>query len=198
MGLFDFLLGPPDVENLKAKKDVEGLLKALKYKKDTDVRVRAAVALADLLGPPDIENLKAMRDVEGLLKALKYKKDTDVREKAAVALGDIGDERSVKPLIYALNDEAADIRENAAAALEAMFRLPDIENLKAKKDVEGLLEALKYEEKDTDVRENAAAAIRELQLTFRTSFLKHNTFRILSPSGSKYPITPQSCSPISS
>jgi hypothetical protein len=35
-------------------------------------------------------------------------------------------------------------------------------------------------------------------LTFRMSFLKHNTFRILSPSGSKYPITPQSCSPIPS
>ncbi len=37
-----------------------------------------------------------------------------------------------------------------------------------------------------------------IHLTFRTSSLKHNTFRILPPSGSKYPITPQSCSPISS
>jgi hypothetical protein len=37
-----------------------------------------------------------------------------------------------------------------------------------------------------------------IELTFRTSSLKHNTFRILSPSGSKYPITPQSCSPIPS
>lgn len=118
-----------------------------------------------LFGPPDIENLKAKKDVEGLLKALKYKKDNNVREKAAMALGDMGDERSVKPLIYALNDEDADIRENAAAALEAIFRLPDVENLKAKKDVEGLIRVLKYKEKDNDVRENAAAAIRELQYT---------------------------------
>ena len=35
MRIFDFLFGPPDVENLKAKKDVKGLIKALKYKKKT-------------------------------------------------------------------------------------------------------------------------------------------------------------------
>lgn len=33
MGIFDFLFGPPDVESLKAKKDVKRLIKALKYKK---------------------------------------------------------------------------------------------------------------------------------------------------------------------
>ena len=118
MGLFDFLLGPPDVENLKTKKDAEGLLKALKYKKDNDVRVRAAVALADLFGPPDVENLKAMRDVEGLLKALKYEeKDNDVRENAAAAIRELRDEKSAEPLIHALKDEDEAVREKAAVAL---------------------------------------------------------------------------------
>jgi hypothetical protein len=45
MGIFDFLFGLPDVESLKAKKDVKRLIKALKYKKDRDVRERAAAAL---------------------------------------------------------------------------------------------------------------------------------------------------------
>ena len=64
MGLFDFLLGPPDVENLKAKKDVEGLLKALKYKKDNDVREKAAAALGEIGDE---------RAVGPLTHALKYK-----------------------------------------------------------------------------------------------------------------------------
>ena len=42
------LLGPPDVEKLKAKKDVKGLIKALRYEKDVKVRYSAAVALGQL------------------------------------------------------------------------------------------------------------------------------------------------------
>ena len=61
MGIFDFLLGPPDVENLKAKKDVEGLLK---YKKDNDVREKAAAALGEIGDE---------RAVGPLTHALKYK-----------------------------------------------------------------------------------------------------------------------------
>ena len=45
MGIFEFLFGLPDVESLKAKKDVKRLIKALKYKKDRDVRERAVAAL---------------------------------------------------------------------------------------------------------------------------------------------------------
>jgi len=45
MGIFYFLFGPPDVESLKAKKDVKRLINALKYKKDREVRERAVAAL---------------------------------------------------------------------------------------------------------------------------------------------------------
>ena len=42
--ILDFLF-KPNVEKLKAKKDVEGLIKALHYKKDYKVRWRDAEAL---------------------------------------------------------------------------------------------------------------------------------------------------------
>ena len=38
MGLF----GPPNIEKLKEKKNVKGLIKALNYRKDDDVRRGAA------------------------------------------------------------------------------------------------------------------------------------------------------------
>ena len=39
------LFGPPNVEKLKAKGNVKGLIKALDYKKDASVRRAAAKAL---------------------------------------------------------------------------------------------------------------------------------------------------------
>lgn len=47
MGIFEKFFGPPDVEALKAKKDVDGLVKALAHK-DWRVRRDAAQALGDL------------------------------------------------------------------------------------------------------------------------------------------------------
>ena len=38
----------PKVEKMKAKKDVKGLINALKYKKVSDVRKSAAFALGDI------------------------------------------------------------------------------------------------------------------------------------------------------
>ena len=68
----------PNVEKLADKKDVEGLIKALKYK-DEYVRWFAAVALGK------IGNAKA---VEPLIQALQDE-DEIVRERAALALGEI-------------------------------------------------------------------------------------------------------------
>ena len=44
MGLF----GPPNVNEMKAKRDVKGLMKALAYKKDSGVRKAAATALGQI------------------------------------------------------------------------------------------------------------------------------------------------------
>jgi|WetSurMetagenome_2_1015567.scaffolds.fasta_scaffold644508_2 hypothetical protein len=55
MGLF----GPPDVAKMKAKRDVLGLIKALRYQKDAGVRQAAARALGELGDPRAIEPLVA-------------------------------------------------------------------------------------------------------------------------------------------
>ena len=52
------LFGPPNVEKMKAKKDVKGLIKALGYKKDASVGKAATIALVEI-GEPVIEPLIA-------------------------------------------------------------------------------------------------------------------------------------------
>lgn len=115
-------MGKPNVEKLAAKKDVEGLIKALGYKND-DVREKAAVALIEIGKPTVVPLTEAKKDVEGLIDALGYKKDSVkaehavVREQAAEALGEIGAKRAVKPLIQALHDKAWGVQYCAINAL---------------------------------------------------------------------------------
>ena len=81
-----------DVEKMKSKRDVEGLIKALKSK-NLNVREKAAEALG---------MIKDARAVIPLIDALN---DESVRGSAAYALGKIGDSRAVAPLIQALKEE---------------------------------------------------------------------------------------------
>ena len=82
------IFGPPDVEKLEQKRDVDGLVKALSYRKDKAVRVRAGQALG---------RLKDARAVEPLMVALGDE-DESVGRAAAEALGEIGDPRALKSL----------------------------------------------------------------------------------------------------
>lgn len=100
-------MGEPDIDKMKAEKDVEGLIKALKDK-DWDVRFRGALALEEMGEPV----------VESLIQALKEDKDEDVRGRAAAALGFIKDARAVEPLTKALEDKDKGVREAAKWALE--------------------------------------------------------------------------------
>jgi HEAT repeat protein len=78
------LFGPPNVEKMKDKRDVEGLVKALGYKEDVRVREAAARALLEI-GTPGVEPLNAaLRDG-----------DETVRRMAAEALGKIGHGRAL-------------------------------------------------------------------------------------------------------
>jgi ankyrin repeat protein len=104
MALFG-LFEPPNVEKLKAKKDVKGLIKALSYQKDYRVRKDAV---------KDLGQIGDARAVESLIVALKDG-NIDVRKAAAGALGDIGDARALKSLITALQDD--DVCNAAAIAL---------------------------------------------------------------------------------
>ena len=107
-----FLFGPPNVEKMKARRDVNGLIKALGYKKDEYVRWYTARALGEIKDP---------RAVEPLIAALKDT-DKDVRQAAAEALGKIGDPRAVEPLIAALKDAEWHVRKAAAKALVSLYR----------------------------------------------------------------------------
>ena len=102
-----FLFGPPNVEKMKARRDVNGLIRALGYKKDEYVRNAAARALGEIKDP---------RAVEPLIAALKGEYRGAC--KAAYALGEIKDPRAVEPLIAALKDQNSDVREAAAKALD--------------------------------------------------------------------------------
>jgi HEAT repeat protein len=91
------------IEELKNKRDVEGLIAALQ---DGDLRKAAAEALVSL-GPQAVKPLIALLrdDVLGVRKA------------AAEALGKIGDPQAVKPLIALVRDDDWYVREAAAEAL---------------------------------------------------------------------------------
>ena len=92
----------PNIEKMKAKKDVGGLIKALKDK-DGGVRVSAAEALGKIGYAGAIESLVQVLNDE----------ERDVRSEAAEALGKIKEERAVEPLIHALKDENVDVRWRA-------------------------------------------------------------------------------------
>ena len=89
MGLF----GPPNIEKLKKKKDIKGLIKALRFK-DNHIRKKAAESLSEI-------GDKKARDP--LILALNDN-DRNVRNEAARALGKIGDKKAVDPLIQRLEE----------------------------------------------------------------------------------------------
>lgn len=164
----------PNIEELKDKQDVEGLIKAFVWGSRGDNASDAVIEI----GEPAIEPL---------IEALKDDK-MDVRYFAAKALGEIGDERAVKPLIGLLNDEEWFVHTMAAEALvkigEAAVE-PLIETLKDEnvyirmravkalveigdsRAVEPLIEALKEALKDEEqwVREEAEEALVKIEVS---------------------------------
>ena len=107
------LFGPPDIEQLKVKRDVQGLIRALGYTADGNVR-RAAVQGLGELGDA--------RAVEPLVLALKNPDwqhdwhDTAVLTEALTRLGT----PSVGPLIASLTWHSNVVRVSAGGALAAI------------------------------------------------------------------------------
>jgi len=95
MGLF----GPPNIEKMKAQKDITGLIRALGYKKDNNVRVSSVRALGE------IGDAQA---VEPLLECLWD--DRSVTSAVIFALGKIRDKRTIEPLLQFINREVEDER----------------------------------------------------------------------------------------
>jgi tetratricopeptide (TPR) repeat protein len=126
------IFGSPNVEKLEAKRDVQGLIKAL-GRKDYVVQTEAAAALGRLQDAravmPLIAALKSTPEaacealvkigapsVEPLITALEDN-DSSIRSNAACVLGDIGDTRAVEPLIVTLKDKDWMVAHDAALAL---------------------------------------------------------------------------------
>jgi len=137
MGIFAFF--KPDIEKMEKRKDVRGLIGALKND-DNDIRRTAVIALG---------NLRDAVAVEPLIRMLQDG-DWGIRYRAAMALGEIGDVRAVEPLVEALKDEDAEVRMHA---LKALRRIGD------PRAVESLAGMLK--EKDKAVRLEAVVALGE-------------------------------------
>ncbi len=98
----------PNVDKLKEKGDVRGLIKALKHK-DVSIRRNAAKALGDL---------KASDAIDALIKALSDE-DVGVRIEVARALGKLKDSKAIEPLLEVVRkDESLDVKIEAAKALK--------------------------------------------------------------------------------
>jgi len=135
------IFGPPNVGKLVEKRDIKGLLKALSYPKDAEVRRKAAEALGDIADP---------QAVESLLIAIKDE-SAAVRAQAASALGSIGDPRSLDMLISALKDSEPSVRR---ATMWALHALGD------SRSVQPLIQALN--DPDPDARFVAVSVLGEL------------------------------------
>jgi HEAT repeat protein len=102
------LFGPPNVAQLEAKRDIQGLIKALAFK-DTSIRIAAAEALGALRDPLAVEHL---------IVALKDE-NPGVRRACILALEIRGGVKVVEPLVAVLQDLDPDVR---AAAAHAVYR----------------------------------------------------------------------------
>ncbi|GAB4505354.1 MAG: hypothetical protein Fur0043_23490 [Anaerolineales bacterium] len=136
-----FLFGPPNIEKMKARRDVRGLIRALKYDKDW-IRCDAAYALGD------VGDARAVKPLISILKDREFK----VRQAAIVALGRLGDARAVQPLATMLED-----KQPWGLRKAAVWALGKIGNTRA---LSHLIDALT--DPQQEVRETAVEALRGL------------------------------------
>jgi HEAT repeat protein len=95
----------PDIESLTRKKNIRGLIRALRFR-DVDIQLDAAKALGSL-GPDAIGDL---------LTALKIR-DKTIKLGIIGALAEIRSPETIGPLIATLSDENDEVRWQAALAL---------------------------------------------------------------------------------
>ena len=100
-----------DVMDLKKRKDVNGLIRALQYQGDTAVRAEAALSLGQL------DDLQA---VDPLVSMLQSDNDPYVRSLAAKALGDLGDSRARDALLNCLQNDTLEVGMEASKALSKL------------------------------------------------------------------------------
>jgi HEAT repeat protein len=100
------LFGPPNIAQLEAKRDTQGLIRALAYQ-DAAIRIAAAEALAPMKDPQAVEPLVALLKDES----------AGVRRASIEALAARGGFRVIDPLVGAMEDRDPAIRAAAATAV---------------------------------------------------------------------------------
>jgi HEAT repeat protein len=139
----------PDIDELKNKKDVNGLIEALDH--EDIIIVKEAARALKYVGDE--------RAVDALIQTLQFNDHESnfaiaitIRGFSAEALGIIGDERAVIPLILTLDDESSEVRWKAA---EALGNLGD-------GDAEEALILILENDPDADVRKYAAGSLGKI------------------------------------
>ncbi len=141
----------PDIEKLKAEKDVPGLIKALEYEKNAEYyRIAAVAKFVRIDAAKALGELKDVRAVEPLIEVLKNDHPL-VRLKAVAALGRIGDLRAVEPLISALRDESLMIMESAAVVLGNYLKKNYLDE-ESRKRIISVNEVIKKEQKNLEYK----------------------------------------------
>lgn len=149
------LFGPPDIPQMEAKRDAQGLIKALAFK-DAAIRLAAAQALGPLRDPLAVEPLAALLGDE----------IAGVRRAAVGALSARGGFRVVEPLVRALEDRDGDVRATAATAVyRRLMTDPDAETRRATCAALGRI-------RDVEAIEPLAKAIMDADETVRVAAVK--------------------------
>ena len=103
--------GPPNVEKMTIRRDVQGLTRALRYRKSSAIRREAARALGRLGDPVA---------VGGMVEQLLLESNATTRQELIDALRQIGGDQAIHGLTQALvATDDDDVREALAKALEA-------------------------------------------------------------------------------
>ena len=106
---FVFLFGPPNINKLKTTGNVQGLIRALFYKKDPTIRRDAVQALGEIGDSIAVEPL------------IEIAMGSDIKElriKAIDSLGKLGDKRAVEPLLTLLSNSSSFVYTNVEKALK--------------------------------------------------------------------------------
>lgn len=146
----DYRTIPPNVEELRATGDVEGLARALNYREDDAICQAALTALSEMGHAKDA--VKALKMIQGphvveLLAQVLKDSDADVRILAVQELAKDKQIQAIKAIIAALNDPDSRVRNQAAHSLQTI----------GTPAVRPLIAALKH--KDKNVRESAINAL---------------------------------------
>ncbi|WP_119071416.1 HEAT repeat domain-containing protein [Aggregatilinea lenta] len=145
------LFGPPNIEKMKTKRDVKGLIKALKHQgsgyPDQQVRRKAIDALAEI---------GDVRAVEPLIEMLKSGSEW---YHAIIALGKLREPRAAEPLLDKLNNAIQESREEFNSYSQLAEALAQLGEARA---VEPLVELLNNYDLGRGDRERIADALEKL------------------------------------